>query len=65
MCIVLDPSKLANLKKPELCQQLDIHCELLKEAVIAKTKLPKMLKAILKSDERFGFHTGVLCSADP
>jgi hypothetical protein len=41
MCIVLDPSKLANLKKPELCQQLDIHCELLKEALIAKTNYPR------------------------
>jgi hypothetical protein len=57
--IIEDEVKLAKLKKDALRQQLDVRRELLKEPIIAKTKLkdmknkPDMLKAILASDERY------------
>jgi hypothetical protein len=57
--IIEDEVKLAKLKKDALRQQLDVRRELLKEPIIAKTKLkdmqnkPDMLKAILTSDERY------------
>ncbi|KAJ6474121.1 hypothetical protein DFH09DRAFT_1343312 [Mycena vulgaris] len=56
--VVTDAEELGKLKRDELRQQLDVRRELLKEPVIAKTKLkdmknkPQMLKAILESDER-------------
>ncbi|KAJ6452895.1 hypothetical protein C8R47DRAFT_997938 [Mycena vitilis] len=57
--IITGKEKLGKLKRDELREQLDVRRELLKEPVIAKTKLkdmknkPEMLKAILASDERY------------
>ncbi|KAJ6531015.1 hypothetical protein B0H10DRAFT_1791827 [Mycena sp. CBHHK59/15] len=57
--LITDPEQLTKLKKDLLRRQLDVRRELLKEDVIAKTKLkdmknkPDMLKAIIASDERY------------
>ncbi|KAJ6572474.1 hypothetical protein DFH09DRAFT_1312765 [Mycena vulgaris] len=58
MIIITDSDQLAKLKKGALRQKLDVRRELLKEPILAKTKLkdmknkPQMIKAILESDER-------------
>ncbi|KAJ7938647.1 hypothetical protein B0H13DRAFT_2301694 [Mycena leptocephala] len=63
--IIIDPQALGKLKRDLLRQQLDVRRELLKEEVIANTKLKnmknkgQMLQAILASDKRYVHLTSV------
>ncbi|KAJ7022142.1 hypothetical protein C8F04DRAFT_971823 [Mycena alexandri] len=59
VAVIVDAEKLRKLNKAALREQLDVRRELLKESIIAATKLkemknkPDMLKAILASDQRY------------